>query len=138
MITIDVEDAADPATKAVVAAPVIAAVVAHVAVAVPGVVRTQPGLGGPAASIVRTARQRIQGLQPTPADGVRIFVADPDVDRAGVRVEVDIAVSGQDQAAAIAQAVQRTVTRAVEAATGVHVASVWVTILDIEDLGVQG
>ncbi|GAB3561875.1 Asp23/Gls24 family envelope stress response protein [Amycolatopsis endophytica] len=132
MITIDLGDAAEPTAEAVIAAPVIAAIAAHAAVAVPGVVRTQPGLRGLATSVARAARQRIQGLTPAPADGVRVLAADPDEGRAGVRVEVGVVLSGQDQAAAVAQAVQRAVTRAVEAATSGPVASVSVTILDVE------
>ncbi|MBB5856338.1 Asp23/Gls24 family envelope stress response protein [Amycolatopsis umgeniensis] len=118
--------------ETVISPPVIAAVAAHAAAKVPGVVRLEPGLRGLAGSVTRIARQRIKGLEPAPTEGVRAFL---EQDPPGVRVEIDVALSGLDQAAATAQAVQRAVSRAVTEATGLIPTAVSVTILDIEIRG---
>ncbi|AUI57299.1 Asp23/Gls24 family envelope stress response protein [Amycolatopsis sp. BJA-103] len=118
--------------ETVISPPVIAAVAAHAAAKVPGVVRLEPGLRGLAGSLTRIARQRIKGLEPAPTEGVRAFL---DHDPPGVRVEIDVSLSGLDQAAATAQAVQRAVSRAVTEATGLTPSAVSVSILDIEILG---
>ncbi|MFC3455506.1 Asp23/Gls24 family envelope stress response protein [Amycolatopsis speibonae] len=118
--------------ETVISPPVIAAVAAHAAAKVPGVVRLEPGLRGLAGSLTRIARQRIKGLDPAPTEGVRAFV---EHDPPDVRVEIDLSVSGLDQAAATAQAVQRAVSRAVTEATGLTPSAVSVTILDIEIRG---
>ncbi|WET81594.1 Asp23/Gls24 family envelope stress response protein [Amycolatopsis sp. QT-25] len=117
-------------TETVISPPVIAAVAAHAAAKVPGVVRLEPGLRGLAGSLTRIARQRIKGLEPAPTEGVRAFV-----DQDGVRVEIDLSLSGLDQAAATATAVQRAVSRAVTEATGLTPSAVSVSILDIEIRG---
>ncbi|MFI9457092.1 Asp23/Gls24 family envelope stress response protein [Amycolatopsis sp. NPDC052450] len=116
--------------ETVISPPVIAAVAAHAAAKVPGVVRLEPGLRGLAGSLTRIARQRIKGLEPAPTEGVRAVV-----DQDGVRVEIDLSLSGLDQAAATAQAVQRAVSRAVTEATGLTPSAVSVSILDIEIRG---
>ncbi|WP_037320195.1 Asp23/Gls24 family envelope stress response protein [Amycolatopsis orientalis] len=118
--------------ETVIAPPVIAAVAAHAAAKVPGVARLEPGLRGLAGSLTRIARQRIKGLEPAPTEGVRAFV---EHDPPDVRVEIDLSVSGLDQAAATAQAVQRAVSRAVTEATGLVPSAVSVTVLDIEIRG---
>ncbi len=118
--------------ETVISPPVVAAVAAHAAAKVPGVVRLEPGLRGLAGSLTRIARQRIKGLEPAPTEGVRAFL---DHDPPGVRVEIDVSLSGLDQAAATAQAVQRAVTRAVTEATGLTPSAVSVSILDIEIRG---
>ena len=118
--------------ETVIAPPVIAAVAAHAAAKVPGVARLEPGLRGLAGSLTRIARQRIKGLEPAPTEGVRAFV---EHDPPDVRVEIDLSVSGLDQAAATAQAVQRAVSRAVTEATGLVPSAVSVSILDIEIRG---
>ncbi|RSM60746.1 hypothetical protein DL991_39790 [Amycolatopsis sp. WAC 01375] len=117
-------------TETVISPPVIAAVAAHAAAKVPGVVRLEPGLRGLAGSLTRIARQRIKGLEPAPTEGVRAVV-----DQDDVRVEIDLSLSGLDQAAATAQAVQRAVSRAVTEATGLTPSAVSVSILDIEIRG---
>ncbi|ANN16182.1 hypothetical protein SD37_11380 [Amycolatopsis orientalis] len=118
--------------ETVITPPVVAAVAAHAAAKVPGVARLEPGLRGLAGSLTRIARQRIKGLEPAPTEGVRAFV---DHDPPDVRVEIDLSVSGLDQAAATAQAVQRAVSRAVTEATGLVPSAVSVSILDIEIRG---
>ncbi|KZB85360.1 Asp23/Gls24 family envelope stress response protein [Amycolatopsis regifaucium] len=118
--------------ETVITPPVIAAVAAHAAAKVPGVARLEPGLRGLAGSLTRIARQRIKGLDPAPTEGVRAFV---DHDPPDVRVEIDLSVTGLDQTAATAQAVQRAVSRAVTEATGLTPSAVSVTVLDIEIRG---
>ncbi|MFC9254014.1 Asp23/Gls24 family envelope stress response protein [Amycolatopsis thailandensis] len=118
--------------ETVISPPVIAAVAAHAAARVPGVVRLEPGLRGLAGSLTRIARQRIKGLDPAPTEGVRAFV---EHDPPDVRVEIDLSLSGLDQAAATAQAVQRAVGKAVAEATGLTPSAVSVSILDIEIRG---
>jgi uncharacterized alkaline shock family protein YloU len=80
--------------------------------------------------VARSARQRIKGLDPAPTEGVRVEVARA-TGSGTVELEVDVVISGQDQAAAVARAVQRAVARAVSDATGLTVAAVSVSILDI-------
>ncbi|MEU3622188.1 hypothetical protein BS329_39245 [Amycolatopsis coloradensis] len=118
--------------ETVIAPPVVAAVAAHAAAKVPGVVRLEPGLRGLAGSLTRIARQRVKGLEPAPTEGVRAFV---EHDPPDVRVEIDLSLSGLDQAAATAQTVQRAVSRAVTEATGLTPSAVSVSILDIEIRG---
>ena len=123
-----------PLFECVVGASVVAAVAVQAAAAVPGVVRVEPGLVGLVGSVVRTARQRIKGLAPAPTEGARVTF-----EQAGggndsgrtVRVEVDVVISGQDQAAAVGHALQRAVAGAVTEATGLTVTEVSVSIIDI-------
>jgi uncharacterized alkaline shock family protein YloU len=119
-------DSAPPA-ECVVAPPVVAAVAVHAAGAVSGVVRLEPRLTGLVTSMVRAARQRVKGLDPAPTEGVRCDIVDGQV-----WLEIDLVTSGQDQAIAVARRVQHTVARAVTSATGLAVASVTVSVLDIE------
>jgi uncharacterized alkaline shock family protein YloU len=116
-----------PLFECVIGASVVAAVAVRAAAAVPGVLRVEPGLVGLMGSVVRGARQRIKGLAPAPTEGARV-----EFDRADtVRVEVDVVISGQDQAAAVGGALQRAVAAAVTEATGLTVAEVSVSIIDI-------
>jgi uncharacterized alkaline shock family protein YloU len=114
-------------TEFVIADAVVAGVAARAAAMTPGVVRLEPGLKGLVTAWSRAARQRWKGLDPAPAEGVRVRTVG-----SVVSVQVDIVTSAVDQAAAVGQAVQRSVSRAVEAETGLIVASVGVSILDIE------
>ncbi|WP_158879425.1 Asp23/Gls24 family envelope stress response protein [Amycolatopsis anabasis] len=114
-------------TEFVISDTVVAAVAASAAAATSGVVRLEPGLLGLVGSWGRAAKQRWKGLTPAPADGVTV-----DIEDGVVSVRVELSVSGQDQAAAVGQAVQRAVARAVTDATGLPVASVSVSIMDIE------
>ncbi|MCT2587938.1 Asp23/Gls24 family envelope stress response protein [Actinophytocola gossypii] len=116
-----------PLFEYVVSSSVVAAVAVHAAVAVPGVLRVEPGLTGLVGSVVRTARQRIKGLEPAPTEGARVEFVRADT----VRVEVDVVISGQDQATAVGHALQRAVAGAVSEATGLTVAEVGVSVLDI-------
>jgi uncharacterized alkaline shock family protein YloU len=123
-----------PLFECVVGASVVAAVAVRAATVVPGVVRVEPGLVGLVGSMVRAARQRIKGLDPAPTEGARVeFERTDDGNDGGraVRVEVDVVISGQDQAAAVGHAVQRAVASAVTQATGLTVAEVGVSIIDI-------
>jgi uncharacterized alkaline shock family protein YloU len=123
-----------PLFECVVGASVVAAIAVRAAGAVPGVVWVEPGLVGLVGSVVRAARQRIKGLDPAPTEGARV-----EFERVGggnhgartVRVEVDVVISGQDQATAVGQALQRTVAGAVTEATGLTVTEVRVSIIDI-------
>lgn len=123
-----------PEFECLIGASVVAAVAVNAAAAVPGVVRVEPGLVGLLGSVVRAARRRIKGLDPAPTEGARVEFEQTDGqndDATTVRVEVDVVISGQDQATAVAHAVQRAVTGAVTEATGLPVAEVGVSILDI-------
>jgi uncharacterized alkaline shock family protein YloU len=123
-----------PLFECVVGASVVAAVAVHAAAAVPGVVRVEPGLAGLVGSMVRAARQRIKGLDPAATEGARVEFVQADSGNDGgraVRVEVDVVISGQDQAAAVGHALQRAVASAVTQATGLTVAEVGVSIIDI-------
>lgn len=117
----------DAVTEFVIADAVIASVAARAAATTPGVVRLEPGLKGLVTAWTRATRQRWKGLDPAPADGVRVRSAE-----GTVSVQVDIVTSALDQAAAVGQAVQRGVTRAVAEETGIRVEEVSVSILDIE------
>ncbi len=106
-------------------APAVAAVAVHAAERVAGV-RVQPGVAGLVSSVVRTARQQVKGLLPAPVEGVRVRWSGT-----AAVLEVDVVVSGQDQAAAAARAVQRSVRSVVPELTGVEVESVLVTVVDV-------
>ncbi|WP_370969584.1 Asp23/Gls24 family envelope stress response protein [Amycolatopsis sp. cg9] len=114
----------------VVADPVIASVAARAAITTPGVVRLEPGLRGLVTAWTRAARQRWKGLDPAPADGVRVRTAD-----GRVTVHIDLITASGDQAAAVGRAVQRAVTRFVGEQTGLVVDEVSVSIMDIEPVG---
>ncbi|MBB4687439.1 Asp23/Gls24 family envelope stress response protein [Amycolatopsis jiangsuensis] len=111
----------------VIAEPVVASVAARAAIETSGVVRLEPGLRGLVTAWTRAARQRWRGLEPAPADGVRVRTVE-----GRLTVEIDVVVSSVDQAAAVGRAVQRSVTRAVAEQTGASVDAVTVSILDIE------
>ncbi|WP_408607142.1 hypothetical protein [Actinokineospora bangkokensis] len=146
--------AADPRCSWSVATPVVAAVAADAAAGVAGVARLETGVVGLIGSAVHQTRQRLAGTTPADVDGVRVRVepgaagapvnpadpADPeDAVGAGdaedredvVDVEVDIALDGFDQAAAVTSAVRRAVRDRVAAATGIRLRSVCVTVLDV-------
>jgi uncharacterized alkaline shock family protein YloU len=82
-------------------------------------------------SVVRAARQRIKGLDPAPTEGARVEFERADGGGRTVRVEVDVVISGQDQTAAVGRSLQRAVASAVTQATGLTVAEVGVSIIDI-------
>lgn len=114
-------------TEFVISDAVIASVAARAALTTSGVVRLEPGLKGLVTAWSRAARQRWKGLDPAPAEGVRVRVI-----AGSVSVHVDLVTSAVDQAAAVGQAVQRAVSRAVTVETGLVVDEVSVSILDIE------
>jgi uncharacterized alkaline shock family protein YloU len=126
--TSDARDAGRPPLFEYAVGPsVVAAVAVNAATAVPGVLRVEPGLVGLMGSVVRTARQRIRGQEPAPKEGVRVEF----VGAGTVRVEVDVVISGQYQAAAVGHALQRAVAGAVNESTGLTVAEVGVSVIDI-------
>ncbi|MFE0020595.1 Asp23/Gls24 family envelope stress response protein [Amycolatopsis sp. NPDC059021] len=128
MTVSDLTDLPRPRAEFVIADPVIASVAARAAIETPGVVRLEPGLRGLVTAWTRAARQRWKGLDPAPSDGVRVRHADDGT----LNVSVDLVTSAVDQAAAVAQAVQRGVVRMVAEQTGLTVGEVSVSILDIE------
>jgi uncharacterized alkaline shock family protein YloU len=107
--------------------PVIAAVAAHAASRVTGVLRLEPGLASLVTSMTRSIRQRLAGVDAAPTEGVSA-----EVDGVQVWLEVAVAIRGRKTAAAVGQAVQRAVAQAVHDATGYQVAEVAVSILHIE------
>jgi len=120
----------------VIREPVLAAVAAEAAVKVPGVLRLQPGLPGLVTGAMRAARERLTGRPLSATEGVHVDVdTAPDGTVTAARLTLDLVISAQDQAAAVAASVRRTVAASVTAATGIPVASVTVTILDIEPAG---
>lgn len=133
--TVPDDKARVPRSQWVITEPVIAAVVARAAARVAGVVRLEPGVTGLASQVARAARQKINGLTPAPTEGVRVAV-DQSLDRSVVPstlgVSIDLVTSGHDQAAVVAQAVQREITRAVADATGLTPQAVTVSIMDID------
>lgn len=116
--------------ETVIAREVVAAIGAHAAAATPGVVRLESSVGGMVTSLGRSARQRIAGITPAPLTGTSATLTGT-----GARLRVAVAVSGDRPAVQTAAAVQRSVARAVTAATGLQVAGVSVAILDIVPAG---
>ncbi|MFC8044563.1 Asp23/Gls24 family envelope stress response protein [Nocardia sp. NPDC057353] len=117
-----------PVTEVVVEPAVLAAVAARAALAVPGVLRLEPGMRGLVSTWVRTGRQRFGGGDSAIADGVRVRNhAD-----GRITVEVDVVLSTERPAAAAGLAVQREIARVLAEHTGQRVAAVLVSILDIE------
>ncbi|MET7772959.1 Asp23/Gls24 family envelope stress response protein [Nocardia sp. NPDC005366] len=115
-------------SEIVIEPAVVAAVSARAALATPGVVRLEPGIRGLVSTLVRVGRQRWAGADPVPAEGV---VVRRDEDGA-LHVGMNVVLSGDRQVAAVGYAVQREVTRVVSEQTGVVVADVSVSVLDIE------
>lgn len=113
--------------ESVISAPVVAAIAVDAANRLPGV-RVQPGLTDLVGSITRLARQRAKGLDPAATEGVRVRFPSED----STSIEIDIVLSGQDQAAVAARLVQQAVAGAVADATGLVVVAVQVSILDID------
>jgi uncharacterized alkaline shock family protein YloU len=113
-------------SQRVIADSVIASVAAHAAAHTPGVVRLEGGVAGLVHQLTRLAG-RAAGRHTAPSDGV-------DVRSAGAvtTIHVDIVVTGDLRAAAVAAAVQHSVATAVVAATGLPRPVVSVSILDIE------
>lgn len=124
MITIEL----DGTTEAVLAEPVLAAVAVRAACSVPGVRRTEPGLGGLLAAAVRRGR-RTGGPDPAPTDGVRVRVVDGQV---RVSAAVSVVVTAGQAVVPIGQAVQRAVAAALAEETGHGDVSVDVSVVDIE------
>lgn len=114
-----------------VADDVVAAVAAHAAAGTPGVVRMAPGVASLVGEFGRRTRQRVGLAGGPPTEGV-------DVRRTGdgaVALRLEIVTDGRDNASAVAATTQRTVAREVTGNTGVAVASVGITILDIDLTG---
>lgn len=118
-----------PVVERVIGKDVLAAVALRAAAGTPGVVRVEPGLAGLVGSWRRAARHYARDIDAADTAGVSVRV---DPGSGAARIGVDVVVSGQDQAAAVGRAVQRSVRRVVHEATGVPVSSVSVSIVDIE------
>ncbi|MFB8278043.1 Asp23/Gls24 family envelope stress response protein [Nocardia colli] len=118
----------DAVSEVRIEAPVVAAVAAQAACAVPGVVRLEPGVRGLVSSLVRVGKQRLTNTDPAASEGVRVRRS------AGgaLSVQVDVVISADRPAAVIGHAVQQEVSRVVFEQTGQTVDEVSVTILDIE------
>jgi hypothetical protein len=116
-------------TEALLAPAVLAAVAVRAAAAVPGVRRVQPGMAGLIGSVVRSARQRVKGLNPAATEGARVTVGPGTDGKPLAHVEIGIAVAGQ--AMAVGDAV-RVAVAAELAAVGAVRAVVTVLVLDIE------
>ncbi len=117
--------------EAVIGDPVIAAIAAHAATSVAGVVRLEPGVSGLVTALTRSVRQQIKGLNPAPTEGVRVQRRQAESGATVMSLEIDLVTSTQDQAAAVGRAVQRAVTKIVFDATGLLPAEVRVSIMDI-------
>jgi uncharacterized alkaline shock family protein YloU len=117
----------DAAVDYVVREPVVAAIAAHAAAGVAGVLRLEPGLAGLVTSMTRSVRQRLAGVDAAPTEGVRA-----EVDGGQVWLDVAVAIRSLKPATAVGEAVQRAVAAAVHDATGCQVAEVAVSILHIE------
>lgn len=116
------------APEFVIADPVIAAVAARAALAVPGVARLEPGVRGLVSSLVRMGKQRWTGADPIAADGVRVR-REPG---GALTVRLDLVLTADRRVATVGVAVQQEVSRVVSEQTGAVVAEVTVTVTDIE------
>lgn len=121
------DDVAPPEHEVVIDPPVVAAIAAHAAVAVPGVARLEPGVSGLIKWWQRAARGRWSGLKPAPSAGVTAVVTN-----ATATIGLDVAVAGRRPVADIAAALQRAVADAVSANTALVVGTVSVSVLDID------
>jgi uncharacterized alkaline shock family protein YloU len=123
-----------PQAEIVISPQVIAAIGAHAAATTPGVTRLETSVTGLLADLGRAARHRIAGISPAPVTGTTGTMAGGQP-----VIRVEIAVSGDEPAVRTAAAVQRSVTSAVTAGTGLTVAGVTIAILDIDlDTGPGG
>jgi uncharacterized alkaline shock family protein YloU len=116
----------DPGTEVVIAGEVVAAIGAHAAASVPGVLRLEGGVSEMLAGLGRTARHRIAGIDPAPVTGAAAVVAE-----GLARLRIGIAVAGDRPVLPTVAAVQRSVAAAVAGATGLAVAGVDVAVLDV-------
>lgn len=117
----------DAVTEFVIDDVVIAGVAARAAAGTPGVVRLEPGLTGLVTAWSRAARGRWKGITPALTEGVTVQSSGDELS-----VRVDVVMSGADQVAAVGQAVQRSVARAITEHVGLRVDQVSVSVLDIE------
>ena len=109
---------------------VAAAIAAHTACAVTGVVRLEAGLGGLITHLAARARHQLrQGdpEEPAPTEGVTV-----DLDGSGARVHIDLATTVDAQAASVAHQVQTAVANALKVDAGLSVTTVSVSVLDID------
>lgn len=108
---------------------VAAAIAAHAASTVVGVARLEPGLSGLITHLAGRARQQVRHgdpAGPAPTEGV-----EAEVRGSTARVHVDLATTGNVQAADAAHQVQAAVAQALLADAGLTVTTVTVSILDI-------
>lgn len=119
-----------PSIDIVIHDTVAAAIAAHAARTVSGVVRLESGVNGLVTHLAARARHQLRpsnGGHPAPTEGVEVTVA------GGVAwVHIDLATSGQKQATAVARAVQDAVAAALWTNAGLASSEVSVSVLDIE------
>ncbi|RJQ66484.1 Asp23/Gls24 family envelope stress response protein [Pseudonocardiaceae bacterium YIM PH 21723] len=114
-------------TEYVIEPAVVRSVAARAARSTPGVARLEPGVWDLAKSWSRSTWQKVRGVDSAPADGVHAQVTD-----GAAAIQLSIATTGREPAFAVAQAVQRSISGAVSAQTGLKVTEVRVSIIDVE------
>lgn len=115
--------------EVVIDSSVAAAIAAHAACTVAGVVRLEPGLNGLVTHVAARARHQIRGgdaARPAPTEGV-----DVTVEGTTAQVHVDLSTSADARAATVALQVQDAVARALYSGAGLTVTTVSVSVLDI-------
>lgn len=126
----DVPSGRPAPVEVIIDATVAAAIAAHAACTVAGVVRLEPGLSGLVTHLAARARHQVRQADPSgpaPAEGVEV-----DVDGATARVHIDLVTSAGPQAATVAHQVQAAVAQSLLVNAGVTVTRVSVSILDID------
>jgi uncharacterized alkaline shock family protein YloU len=118
--------------EVVIADRVVAAVAADAALRVPGVRRLEVGVTGLLTQLGRAAVDRIGGPTVSVCDGIRATVTGQ-----AVRITADLATTGAP-ATSVARAVQHAIAAQVQAATGLTVTEVAVTVLDIDPTSCGG
>ncbi len=125
------DDSSGPApVEIVIDETAAAAIAAHAARAVAGVLRLESGLSGLVTHLAARARHQVRpGApgSPAPTEGV-----DVDVDGSTATVHVDLATTASMQATTVAYQVQAAVARALQVNAGLSTVTVSVSILDID------
>jgi len=118
------------AFEVVVDGAVAAAVAAHAARGVPGVLRLEPGMSGLLSDIAARARHQVRpgaAGEPAPTEGVVV-----ELDGAAATVHVDLALHPGDAVVDVAHRVQSAVAEAVRRDAGLQVRAVSVSVLHID------
>lgn len=117
----------DAHTQVVIGDLVLAKIAAHTARHASGVARLQPGVGEMVTVIGRWGRENVTGHPELPHEGVHARTDDD-----GIHIGIDIVTAGTHLAATVAHQLREAVARDLTAATGLPVATVDVTVLDID------